>query len=356
MTATLPPGPTRSTAGSKRDDKDEVLVPVDRFRGRLGVLDGWRAISILAVLSGHLLPLGPKSWQLNGNVAAAGMALFFTLSGFLIVRFLAAGSPVSQFLVRRGARILPLAWVAMTILAVWHPADVVTAARNFAFIANLPPATLFDGGEHLWSLCVEVQFYVGVALLCGVMGKRGLLAVPLIALGVTLARIVADQPVSIFTYHRVDEILAGGTLALAYVGAFGVRSQSLLRRLHFWPLVVVLMVCSSQLSGPLQYLRPYAAACLVGSTLSGGPALVRRMLTSRALAYIAGISYALYVIHGMLTVTWLGTGDRLTRYLKRPLLIAATFALADLSTRYFELPITRWARRLGKRASSATSV
>ena len=40
-------------------------------------------VSIALVLAGHLLPLGPKSWQMNGAVAATGMALFFILSGFL---------------------------------------------------------------------------------------------------------------------------------------------------------------------------------------------------------------------------------------------------------------------------------
>jgi len=36
---------------------------------RLKLLDGWRAISILAVLAGHLLPLGPHRWQGNDMVA-----------------------------------------------------------------------------------------------------------------------------------------------------------------------------------------------------------------------------------------------------------------------------------------------
>ena len=51
---------------------------------RFPVLDGWRGISILCVLSAHMLPLGPKSWQLNATTATIGMSIFFTLSGFLI--------------------------------------------------------------------------------------------------------------------------------------------------------------------------------------------------------------------------------------------------------------------------------
>ena len=55
---------------------------------RFQSLDGWRGLSILFVLAGHLLPLGPKSWQMNSSVAAAGMAVFFILSGFLITNIL----------------------------------------------------------------------------------------------------------------------------------------------------------------------------------------------------------------------------------------------------------------------------
>ena len=36
-------------------------------------------------------------------------------------------------------------------------------AQNLAFVANLPPAKLMVGGEHLWSLCLEVQFYAVAA-------------------------------------------------------------------------------------------------------------------------------------------------------------------------------------------------
>jgi peptidoglycan/LPS O-acetylase OafA/YrhL len=62
------------------------------------------------------------------------------------------------------------------------------------------------------------------------------------------------------------------------------------------------------------------------------------------MAYIADISYALYVIHGVLIETWLGAGSLVVKYMKRPLLIAATVVLAHFSTRYFERPINRAVR------------
>ena len=52
----------------------------------------------------------------------------------------------------------------------------------------------------------------------------------------------------------------------------------------------------------------------------------------------------------MLTATWLGGIEASTfeRYARRPLLIAATFALAHLSTFYFEQRFTALGKRLAR--------
>ena len=112
--------------------------------------------------------------------------------------------------------------------------------------------------------------------------------------------------------------------------------------------IVALAVCYFA-DTPLAYARPYAVALLVGSTLAGAPALLDKLLTSRPAAYIAAVSYALYVFHALLTSTWLGSGEDLERYLKRPLLFAATFALAHLSTYYFEKHFIDWGKALTRR-------
>lgn len=311
-----------------------------KSRFRIPALDGLRAFSILLVLAGHLLPLGPKSLQLNDTAGLMGMALFFALSGFLIVRFLAEGMPLGTFAVRRLARIIPLAWMAMAILWLTNGGNLIA---NLFFVSNLPPSQLMHGGAHLWSLCVEVQFYVAVALLC-LIGRRGLYAVPLLALSVTAFRIYSGEPVSIVTWHRVDEILAGGTVALASCGWFGVRPERFLRRVPFWAALFILFACSHPAAHPLLYLRPYAGALVLSSTIWALGAVSQRLLVNRPAAYIADVSYALYVIHGMLVVTWLGSGSTTVKYVKRPLLLAITFALAHLSKIYLEGPIARLVR------------
>lgn len=326
---------------------------------RIPVLDGWRATSILLVLGAHLMPLGPHWMRLNDTAGAMGMALFFTLSGFLITSFLAGGMAVGDFLARRLARIVPLCWAAVTALVLWHGYDLATVARNYLFVANLPPVSLLEGGEHLWSLGVEMQFYMSIALICLILGRRGLYLVPLLAIGVTSARIIAGERISIITYHRIDEILAGGIIALIHAGWFGGRAAEIMKKLPVWPFAILLVLCSHPDFGPMMYLRPYAAAFLVGASIGNCPATLRRILVSRPMVYVAEVSYALYVIHGVLSATWLGAGDKTVKYLKRPLLFGATFLLAHVSTRYYEQPITRavrnWTKARRRKCAATTS-
>jgi peptidoglycan/LPS O-acetylase OafA/YrhL len=186
-----------------------------------------------------------------------------------------------------------------------------------------------------------MQFYAVAALLALLAGRRGMLAIPVLCLAITITRIVSHQTISIVTWHRADEILAGGILALLHHHGHTKH----LPRYSTVVATVLLFVCSHPLSGAMQYLRPYAAALLVGTTLVAPQPTLERFLSSKPMYYIASISYALYVIHWILAGTWLGSGEGLTKYLKRPLLLAATFALAHLSTRYLERPFLVLTRR-----------
>ena len=324
-------------------------------QSHLRVLDGWRGISILCVLAAHLLPLGPKPLHLNETVGPMGMALFFTLSGFLITRFLLEHDSVLDFLIRRFFRIAPLAWVSMAIVLWMAAAPTSAYMPHFLFYANLPPQSLTDVGSHLWSLCVEVQFYAGIALAVSLLGRRGLYLVPVVCIAVTLHRISAQAHVDIVTWRRVDEILAGGILAMAFSNRFGDRPRKLLQWLNPHVLLVLLAVTSHPESGFLNYLRPYCAALLVGATLFNPPARLGALLGGRVLRYIATVSFALYVIHQPLIFTWLGSGDTFERYLKRPLLFAATFGLAHVSTFYFEQRCIGFGQRLAARLARARS-
>lgn len=317
-------------------------------QNRFSVLDGWRGISILAVLACHLLPLGPKSWALNKSAGLFGMAIFFTLSGFLITRFLLDGATLRSFLIRRLCRIVPLAWLGLLIGLPMAHAAPDRYLPNFLFFANYAPSGWLTAvTAHYWSVCVEVQFYAAAAILYGFFGRKGLLVgSPIGAVAVTAWRIHVGAHDSVVTYARVDEILSGGLLAIVYSGQCGAKVRAVIGALPP-PLMLALFTASSLvLGGPIEYARPYLAALLVGSTLIGTPAAFGGILRTKTLAYIAEISYALYIIHPLAADTWLGSGGKIVKYAKRPLLFAAIFILAHVSTRYYERRWIEWGKRL----------
>lgn len=314
------------------------MEPDAMHGARLPALDGWRGLSILLVLAAHLLPLGPKAWKLNYSAGILGMALFFTLSGFLITSVLLRDPHVLRFLIHRCCRIVPLAWLYFAIALGLSGAAALAWPAHFLFYANFPPRKLIPLTLHLWSLCLEMQFYAGVALIVSVLRLRGLWLLPLLCLLFSALRAHYGIYASDISYYRVDEILAGCTLALVVHGRWGGALRDLLARLPQWPLLALLVLSCLPLGGWLNYVRPYFAALLVGATILAPATRLAKGLDNRVLLYLALVSYALYVIHPMLAESWLGDGDLVEKYAKRPLLLLVLFSLAHLSTNYFE----RW--------------
>jgi peptidoglycan/LPS O-acetylase OafA/YrhL len=284
------------------------------------------------------------------------MALFFCLSGFLITTFLLRRGNVRDFLIRRTCRIVPLAWLTLPIGLLIAHAAADAWLPNFLFVANFPPFRLTPVTAHFWSLCVEIQFYGAVALAFGLFGRRGLAAGVVVgALFVTGLRIYTHTYSSIVTYLRIDEVLAGGVLALVHAGEFGAQASRLLRAFNP-PLMFALLFASTlPICGPLNYARPYLAAALVGCTLMQSESTWNGMLESPLLAYVAEISYALYILHPLLADTWLGSGTKLVKYAKRPLLVAATVVSAHVSTRFYEHRWMTWGKSLSARYAHGAS-
>ena len=223
---------------------------------RFLVLDGWRGISILMVLAAHLLPLGPKAWQLNATAGPLGMALFFTLSGFLITNSLYRNPSVSTFIIRRALRIIPLAWLYMAVSFVLFTTNADSMMALLLFYANWPPMDFTLVTTHIWSLCVEMQFYFGIAVVFLILGKKGLWLIPFLCLLVTLNRINNDVTIAVNTYFRVDEILVGGVLALFY-NSPQKNVIGVLKKINPFYIMALLIISCHPDAGVAGYFRPY---------------------------------------------------------------------------------------------------
>jgi peptidoglycan/LPS O-acetylase OafA/YrhL len=297
-----------------------------RDHEHLQALDGLRAISIGMVLATHLLPLGPKTLRLNEMTGPMGMSLFFALSGFLIMRTL-QGDSVAAFAVKRLARIVPLVWLYLGVVALFFGLKGGALLASFALVLNYRTDLMIPLTEHLWSLGVETQFYVFVAALA-LLGRSALALIWPCCLAITALRVHEGAMIDIVTHLRGDEVLAGACLGCL---SFSDRRSRKISP-FLWVIAAAFLAATSHPSGAwLQYLRPYAAMALLAAPLR----------------YVAGISYALYIIHPLTAQQgWWNEGSILQRYLlKRPLGLVLTFAAAHLSTVYWERAWTRAARR-----------
>ena len=312
-------------------------------------LDGVRAVSILLVLLAHTAPLGPKSWLLNAMAGRMGMALFFCLSGYLIVSMLYRDPDVLPFIAKRVMRIVPALFLYLTVLLVFFDLPLQSYILNLVFVSNYAVSGLGGGPVgHLWSLAVEMHFYLAISLAVLLGGARAVWVVIPGALVITGFRVEAEVVSNINTHLRADEILVGGWLALIsyHWGAH-------LRKLFAHPIVAgaliavlsgLFVVSSHEYGGVFVYLRPYIAMALVGVIMHCRLRGLLDILESRIARYIARISYALYIWHPLMVFGIMNTGSTMERYLfKRPISWALTWVAAHLSTVYWE---AFWQRRV----------
>ena len=145
--------------------------------------DAVRAIAILGVVLCHasVSAIGQRWWGRLAWQGQIGVDIFFTLSGFLLYRpYLAAraaGRPVPaarRFLRRRVLRIVPMYWLALTVLAVWPGLPGVFTSdwwRYYFFLQVYPVGQAGVGLGVAWTLCIEVTFYLALPLYAAPMAR-----------------------------------------------------------------------------------------------------------------------------------------------------------------------------------------
>lgn len=328
----------------------KTLSKCDRF----AVLDGWRGISIISVMACHMLPLGPKSTYFNFNNTAGfiGMSLFFTLSGFLITKNLYQNRNIKIFFIKRITRILPLAYLYLSVTFIMFDDNVKHYLLSLLFTQNYLHSIGRPETGHFWSLCVEIHFYFSVALLMVVTRFKGFKLLPCFFVAILIMRVYTGVQGNIKTHYRVDEILGGAIIALIYLNHNTVRIRKLIANIHWSIWLLLLFFSCHAFFGPFMYFRAVFASCLVGHTIFSTREGAFPLLHLPVLRYIGEISYALYVWHPLTYAGWLGTGDTLVRYSKRMISFLLSFILAHLSTYYYEMPITKYGRKISKRYSN----
>jgi peptidoglycan/LPS O-acetylase OafA/YrhL len=142
-------------------------------------LEGMRACAALGVVATHVALQTGLTHGLTGGLLIRldlAVAVFFALSGFLLWRSHAGAAHgfrsvprAAPYLRSRLVRIMPAYLVTVVVVLTLLP-DARTAGRS-VWIANLTltqvyvPRTLYAGLSQMWSLSVEMSFYLALPLL-----------------------------------------------------------------------------------------------------------------------------------------------------------------------------------------------
>lgn len=320
---------------------------------RYPALDLLRGIAIVWVMLFHSFVvggLGPE-WAWLSRYGWMGVDLFFVLSGFLIgtqvLMPLASGQRLdfTDFYLRRAFRILPAFLVVLAVYLAWPAFRESPGLAPWWMFVTFTLNLLVDYGRdaafsHAWSLCVEEHFYLVFPLLATVMLRRpsalrfGVLCVAVVAAGIALRAGVwlhdsaldaagaglqrnwFIEDIYYPTWNRLDGLLAGVVLAVVKVfrphtwqrlqqrgNAFALAGVAVMA-LALWLFRDRTGLLGNAVGWPVLSL---GLACLVLAGTATNSALGR--LHVPGAAWLAGISYSLYLTHKAVfhvTQTWLG--------------------------------------------------
>ncbi|WP_237167826.1 acyltransferase family protein [Paenibacillus yonginensis] len=360
---------------------DRFLLPKRRY---MTGLDGLRALAILAVLIYHLR----QEWLPGGFL---GVAVFFTLSGYLITDILANGKAaedgggtlrlsLKEFWIRRARRLLPamLIVVSAVVAGAWLGAssplpelrgDVPAALlyiSNWWFIFHKvsyfesfgPPSPL----GHLWSLAVEEQFYIvwPIMLAAGLKWIRSRISLAgwvlgLAAVSAALMAFLYEQgtdPSRVYygTDTRGFALLIGAALALVWPSGklkLQVSRRASLLLDSAGMISLVLLGFWTYNSDPYDdflyrgglFGIAFVSAVLI-AVLAHPGSRIGGWFSARPLVWVGRRAYGLYLWHYpvmMLTTPQLDSGG--SHWLRLFLQLLATFLLAAASYRWVEDPI-----------------
>lgn len=262
---------------------------------------------------------------MNIHVGAAGVDLFFVLSGVVItVSAPDARGSRTAFLLSRLLRVVPMYWLALFVLGIlllagFRPLGIGAADATLANMIRsmgLIPFARADGTVMPllgvgWTLWFEMIFYLMFAALIGLPGRTRTVAVPasLIAL-VAIGHLVRPDAVvgMIVTHPLVLEFAAGVVLGAMWKRSGGAGRYDLMAGIILILAGVAGLAASVHVDG---FSHLYAGRVLAFGApavlcVSGALLLERGGWRTQARGYmlLGAVSYVLYLSHLFVLQVW----------------------------------------------------
>jgi peptidoglycan/LPS O-acetylase OafA/YrhL len=328
--------------------------------GRFSNLDGLRALAVALVFMHHLPAAAGSTFAHNGRY---GVSIFFVLSGFLIASLIARDKArhrkfdMAAFLGRRAIRIMPPYLLVLAIYVVLiFGFGVFSAANREIFLHRLPSFLTYTANLDAapgvgpfffsWSLAVEEQFYLLIAVLAAMANSKTLVAVAASLILVRVGVAIIDPTSVPVTVRAIEEPIWVGVILAHAIRLERIRSiLSQLAR----PAIVCALI-GAQLAALALWDLPHKhawdawlfyayTAVVVGASALTQPVSV---LSHRGVCHVGRVSYGIYLLH-MLAIMVCG---RLVPGPASAILAAlAVVSGATLMHRTVEQPLALWHRR-----------
>jgi peptidoglycan/LPS O-acetylase OafA/YrhL len=303
-------------------------------RSFLPAVEGMRACAAMGVVVTHVAFQTGHSSSATGRLFGRfdlAVAVFFALSGFLLwrghaaaARNLAPRPRTGHYLRSRAVRIMPAYVVAVVVILTLLPdadhASLTVWLANLTLTQIYVPLTLTGGLTQMWSLSVEVGFYVALPLLALLARRLPVAArVPAIAALAALSWAWGwvplhsgpgvnplNWPPAFFSWFAAGMLLAEWTHS-----PVGPTHRFARRRVPMAAVAVgAYLVAASPLAGPeglvpgtaTQFAVKTAAGALVAFALVAPlvldrPVTPHRLLGSTAMVTLGRWSYGLFIWH-----------------------------------------------------------
>jgi peptidoglycan/LPS O-acetylase OafA/YrhL len=277
-------------------------VTAELASGRSTGLDALRAIACLMVVVFHSHTVGGVSYgPLNPVISGGdiGVWVFFVLSGYLLYRpFLVRDVDLRSYALKRAARILPGYYVALiglllitgSRLPFENPLAYLTISASYDLDLRgfLGPA---------WTLAAEVIFYVTLPFIARIARGRELAvlgALGAASIGLSVVQRYTATEATLWLndfYPMVFHAFVPGML----LAVMEVKHPAAFAQLDRIPLLVAGIALI--VAGMLTSVLPIDIGPLVGAPLVIAWLLHHRIMGARALVFVGGASYALYLWH-----------------------------------------------------------
>ncbi len=380
----------RATGAQDRPARaDAMAAGRGRNFGYQPALDGVRGLAILGVLLLHTHLWGAMPGFAPGG--HLGVTVFFVLSGYLISTLLLAEHDktgqidMRAFYLRRGARLMPALLLFIPIhTLIWASSQspwelALTVIPAVLYLTSVVHAIWASMGplSWTWSLSVEEHFYAGWPPLVrwlldgpgriargevpghGLRGwmrrhplvTAGLAATVLVAIA-TGARVVLLDSVRwhdvlyYSTLTRMDAI-AVGCLAALYGWRYRLPMPNLLGWLGIAALAygyATYRPGTPALNLVGLPLTDLATALVVLGVVASPAGSLAKVLSVRPLVHLGAVSYGVYLWNLLPGQAYRMIFDKPAGVLGTIWCLALVFAAVELSYRYLELPVQRWAK------------